>query len=746
MKKVCSLLAALTMLTMVVAGALPGSAEDTQEVVTRIRPMVLSDKVPAAGTKLFDKVTNSDDATYKLDDKDDYNFVSLAENTNGTEADPAVPMKGTVSLSMNASLMPFNPVMFKLDSTAVEEGRQSQYGGDGSNDGDTLQINYKSSPLALKDGKGILLYVKLPKTSQRFSLWFLPTNSGSDKMRPDHQGEFWLLPKGGTEWVECPNVSGAFWQEAANLGNANQGFEGYIYLPKSTTEVAGDTTDWATDTIGGMKWKTGRYGGEAGALYISAPMIALTDPTKADDACKVMLEGETTVKNIFTGKDFEDPVPPTVIDEVAYMEEIPFMDPAAGYTVDKAIVSSESGIKMDGGKAGITIPDDFDIKTVANPNELGGYNALYVNSPKEITGNVWSSGFVNTSLALTIRAFTPLKVKNAEDGALMFYVKMPKAYNGSETSKINITLKTNGGEGGTDVWPEPGSGPIYLLAKNTTKWETSSASNTSLSLPSEFEGWVRVPWSTINRDAYQIKNNEIVSDITLYIPAFGGSMGAFTMSSLMQATNGLMTKDGAVINNSGVIQNLFTGKEMALEDVLPDPLKPGDVVTELPGATDESLIINEPTDITENSAKLTWVAAEGAASYKLDIYEYGMDPEGAMQYVYRASQTSETTSATITGLTAGARYAVLVTALDEAGKKLGVYEYRSFYTEDNGGWEPGPTDSDVSDDPDVSGEDGGNGDDGSGGAATGETFGGVAAALVLGLLAAGAALRLRVKH
>lgn len=90
-----------------------------------------------------------------------------------------------------------------------------------------------------------------------------------------------------------------------------------------------------------------------------------------------------------------------------------------------------------------------------------------------------------------------------------------------------------------------------------------------------------------------------------------------------------------------------------------------------------------------------------------------------MQCVYRASQTSETTSATITGLTAGARYAVLVTALDEAGKKLGVYEYRSFYTEDNGGWEPGPTDSDVSDDPDVSGEDGGNGDDGSGGAATG---------------------------
>ena len=157
-------------------------------------------------------------------------------------------------------------------------------------------------------------------------------------------------------------------------------------------------------------------------------------------------------------------------------------------------------------------------------------------------------------------------------------------------------------------------------------------------------------------------------------------------------------------------------------------------------------MINEPTDITENSAKLTWVAAEGAASYKLDIYEYGMDPEGAMQYVYRASQTSETASATITGLTAGARYAVLVTALDEAGKKLGVYEYRSFYTEDNGGEEPDLSDPDIPDVSDVPGEGDGNDDDGSGGAATGEAFGGVAAALVLGLLAAGTALRLRVKH
>ena len=39
-------------------------------------------------------------------------------------------------------------------------------------------------------------------------------------------------------------------------------------------------------------------------------------------------------------------------------------------------------------------------------------------------------------------------------------------------------------------------------------------------------------------------------------------MGGFTLSSLMQATNDVMSKDGVVMNGSGKIQNLFTGAEM----------------------------------------------------------------------------------------------------------------------------------------------------------------------------------------
>ncbi|MFR8331247.1 MAG: hypothetical protein ACLU9S_01845 [Oscillospiraceae bacterium] len=82
------------------------------------------------------------------------------------------------------------------------------------------------------------------------------------------------------------------------------------------------------------------------------------------------------------------------------MEEIPFSGSRCRLHrkwMDKGhCLQRKRGVKMDGGKAGITIPDDFDIgdRGRTGLNELGGYKRLVgVNSPKEITGNVLSSWF-----------------------------------------------------------------------------------------------------------------------------------------------------------------------------------------------------------------------------------------------------------------------------------------------------------------------------------------------------------------
>ena len=80
-------------------------------------------------------------------------------------------------------------------------------------------------------------------------------------------------------------------------------------------------------------------------------------------------------------------------------------------------------------------------------------------------------------------------------------------------------------------------------------------------MPSGFEGWVRIPWSIMTGNGGVVPG-DVVCNLVIYITSFGGEMGGFTLSSLMQATNDVMSKDGVVMNGSGKIQNLFTGAEM----------------------------------------------------------------------------------------------------------------------------------------------------------------------------------------
>ena len=91
--------------------------------------------------------------------------------------------------------------------------------------------------------------------------------------------------------------------------------------------------------------------------------------------------------------------------------------------------------------------------------------------------------------------------------------------------------------------------------------ETTRCGNSSVPMPSGFEGWVRIPWSIMTGNGGVVPG-DVVCNLVIYITSFGGEMGGFTLSSLMQATNDVMSKDGVVMNGSGKIQNLFTGAEM----------------------------------------------------------------------------------------------------------------------------------------------------------------------------------------
>lgn len=139
--------------------------------------------------------------------------------------------------------------------------------------------------------------------------------------------------------------------------------------------------------------------------------------------------------------------------------------------------------------------------------------------------------------------------------------RCPRASTAWKTTDIKLSLCINGESTDTKSWPEVGKGDAFLLAKGSKTWETTRCGNSSVPMPSGFEGWVRIPWSIMTGNGGVVPG-DVVCNLVIYITSFGGEMGGFTLSSLMQATNDVMSKDGVVMNGSGKIQNLFTGAEM----------------------------------------------------------------------------------------------------------------------------------------------------------------------------------------
>ena len=208
-----------------------------------------------------------------------------------------------------------------------------------------------------------------------------------------------------------------------------------------------------------------------------------------------------------------------------------------------------------------------------------------------------------------------------------------------------------------------------------------------LPLESGFEGYVRLPLSSLNMLGDQspftlVPTEAVLAEVTVYPFAFGGENGQYVVSNFMLATNALMTKNGIVLNGEEEARNMFTGQEVDPKDILKEEAPvPGETYTTLPTPTTE-MEINIPSgdDLTDSTAKVTWQPLEGAASYRLDLYEGVFSADGI---AFKAISSQEITEPAfmITGLTPNIRYYVVVYALTQNGQALGIYDSVSFTAE-----------------------------------------------------------------
>ncbi len=549
---------------------------------------------------------------------------------------------------------------------------------------DARQITYYvKDDVSFAGASGLMFHVKMPKqkadlpNTNQFTLWMIDSTGNWSAVESGSSPVYGLNQK---------NISAGFVQLLShgsacvgmNGGEDNDGFEGYIYIPFSSfgTKPSNDAN------LIQIRFQCRDFGGDLGDFVVSSFMLTTIDPLSVADPTLVTLEGTEQEVNIFTG---EAPSNSSTIDGVATAVQLPYLDT---YTLN-AEFTGDSTVEL------LSIPaNSFSLKVVDNLTAVSDYPLFKFDSLEgkpAITGNTVD----NTKSAITVSGFNR---HLAGCDAVMFYVKMPTS---GGQSTIYCNLRVDGNE-----WPKViKDKPFYTLEKGKTKWKKSTAAGPlQLDLPSGFEGWVRVPLKSFEGDL----SNATLLEIILRIQDFGGDYGPAYIGSFLVATNDIISKDGIVIDDRKIIQNLFTGAEMKKEDVEPtvDPIEPpvpGDVFIELPVATTDKLVdYPEDSDISDTTVTLHWDPIEGAASYQVDVYETSSGV-GGLLFTYRKSVSTNTNSVSIDGLTAEMRYSCVVHALGADNAVLATYDSVSFFMKSAGGQNTDPTtdpteDSNPSDD------------------------------------------------
>ena len=650
MKKITGLILALTVLLSVMCPVVFTNAAP-DPAATVLRPLGLPSALSAPGTVIDSMNPGASGGSGTVYDGAWWGMYPVAANN------PA----GKVTLSTCRAYMPFTKVNLRLDSTENEIDRVTN-AEDYARKGIAVSLTFSTKDMrSLKDASGIMMYVKMPTTSLQFAPYFIPKNSGSWNLHSRSTGELYTLERGSEKWIkkELPG-------DGELIDLPGKGFEGYIFIPRKTLTV-GDNTDWNTDSIYKMQIQFGRYGGDEGAVSFSAPIIAVSDPTAAENARRVRIEGETADRDIFTGNEFTADEP-TDNPKLSYIKKVPFLE---NFGADEEIKSdkSASGIRVINPESGIVL------KAVNDPQPLNNGKSLSVSGADEFSYKV--------------RAFERFAVSNAENGALCLRVTLPAAKDGKAITAEPL-ITTNGAAEGAyvsaSVYDDMG---FYTLEKGADEWIRKKAADGKLELPSGFNGIIRIPWQSLKKLNQSVKSGEVVSEITLGLSGIGN--GEALINGIYEACNEIMSGAAAKQVNHGGIFNIFTGAAVDGSTLPENPqiqeyedknvdLNPGDVLTELEAATAAELVIDAVDDenLTSDSAFVSWYKHPQAEKYALYLFKYGMN-DGAYTYTFISKSDCAEPFAVIGGLESETRYAVLVKALKN-DRFIGTYAYDSFYT------------------------------------------------------------------
>lgn len=263
---------------------------------------------------------------------------------------------------------------------------------------------------------------------------------------------------------------------------------------------------------------------------------------------------------------------------------------------------------------------------------------------------------------------------------LVFYIKVPETDLG--TNNVFFQFKTADGR-----WlsvKDTFNYMIPILEKGDDEWQYVFVTEQRVKLPSGFEGYVYIPFTSLTTYANSITGlytclteTDVIQNFVIGVGEYGGDSGTVTVGGIFLSENGIISHNGAYVDGDVTCRDIFTGEAIEAEkvrySVFDAPKNTESVFRNLAEPTDEGRLVYVEK-LTGHSASLVIDSYPAATRYRCDIYET-CSVAGQLEkiyYKYLTSYYTDSQTLDIDGLTTATYYTAVVTAFN-GDRGLAIY-------------------------------------------------------------------------
>lgn len=512
---------------------------------------------------------------------------------------------------------------------------------------------------SLKDMEYIMLYVKLPVSRADD----LGNNWGKSGIAPMmYLGDLtWVQLRHETP-VEYLSVNGSEWKTVNSYYlyvDLPSGFEGYVKLPLSGYYADNLTDPIQNHSVEYMIYQFSNMGGQCGNGYINAIYGVSND----SDSIKVRLNGDTAAHYLVTGGTSEDIAGQSFLMDKAMKAE-PLLD-WSGYSVGYDLAANGLAAAQNKKDINFTLVDSV----------IGGaFTTPCVKISSKTLG-----GFHDTDpmYDFKYKAFCDI----SEMKAILFYIKCAAPHpQKPDVSSIRFNIRSNN-DANNEKWTLLGNSSILAMSTGTGVWKNYAAhgdGNGIVDLPANFEGWVMVNIADMlmNPIADDLEGRYGIST-TIQFQAVGGECGDCYFGPMYMITD-MEGKSNKLITLNGYdVLSLATNSYASENDLLNIGPKVGNSYDTFPIGTLD--VYPQVRNVTASDAVLEWDPVEKASQYRVDVY-CDAQQNGIFCYECTHSLLSEECVLKLSDLQKGTNYYFCVTAIDDTGSELAVFNSQTFAT------------------------------------------------------------------